>query len=179
VQDEAFISRTEGKVLLEYCTQGRRTLKLWEAKRDGTLETTFDGDGAILAQQLFGVTNTESRIKDVMGAASASAVRERAYEEVRLNKACPHCGEARLVRSAHSASHGKNVLVMPVYDCDSCHKQSYHLTDEYLAFMVDSNKHLFEDKERADLEKDRQAFLHELKEYIIRIFAAKHVARIR
>jgi DNA-directed RNA polymerase subunit M/transcription elongation factor TFIIS len=177
--DAAFIARSAGKVLLEYNTQGRKTIKLWEEKHGGTLETTFNCDGAILAQKLLGGTTPEQRIKSTLGAASAPSALEKAYEEVKLNRQCPNCGEARLVRFADSIVSSKDLPVMPIYRCTACKKRSYYLTDEYLEFLVANNTTLFDPKERAELEKDRHAFMNELKEYIIRIFAAKHIARIR
>ena len=104
---------------------------------------------------------------------------EKAYEEVKLNRQCPHCGETSLVRFADSVVASKDLPVMPLYSCSVCKKRSYYLTDEYLEFLVKNNASLFEGAELAELEKDSQAFMHEIKEYIIRIFAAKHIERIR
>jgi hypothetical protein len=177
--DAAYIARSAGKVMLEYSTQGRKTIKLWEEKRDGTLETTFDCEGAILAQQLLDKADPEQRARSTLSAASVPSALEKAYEEVRLNRQCPHCSEASLVRFAGSVSASKELPVMPIYCCSACNKRSYYLTDEYLEFLVTNNKALFAGAELAEFDRDSKAFMHELKEYIIRIFAAKHIPRIR
>ena len=147
--------------------------------RQGLLETTFDCNGAILAQQLLQSATPEPHIKSTLESVSVQSALEKAYEEVKLNKPCPHCGEARLARSADSIASVEKLPVMPVYSCSACNKQSYYLTDEYLEFLVAHNATLFDPKEQAELEKDKKAFIHELNEYIIRIFATKHLTRIR
>ncbi len=196
---EAFIARSAGKVLLECGNRGRKTFMLWEDKVGGTLETTFDCEGAVLTQQLLKNTTSEQCIGLTLGAASSSVL-EKAYEEVKLNKPCPSCGAVRLVRSADSISSSRSLPVMPIYCCTACNKQSYHITEEYLEFTVSQylqhlesvlgsahgispEEHEAIEKDRQEfvqkLQEDRQSFIHELKENIIRIYAMKHIERIR
>lgn len=130
-------------------------------------------------QQLLNSTTAEQCMNLTLSAASVHTASEKTYEEVKLNRQCPHCGGTSLVRFANSVMTSKELPVMPIYSCNACTKRSYYLTDEYLAFLVKNNKALFEGAELAELEKDSQAFMHEMKEYIIRIFATKHIARIR
>lgn len=112
-----------------------------------------------------------------LGAEALAKASEKPYEDVRLARPCPSCGSPGLMR--YSDAFSKEAPVMPTYYCSACKKRGYYLTDEYLEFLVDNNIALFNDAELRELTQDRSAFVSELKEYIIRIFAAKHVARIR
>jgi len=60
-----------------------------------------------------------------------------------------------------------------------CKAKSYYLTDEYLEFLVDSNYNMFSDDEQREIERDKNAFLKELRAYIIRIFASKKIQSIK
>lgn len=78
------------------------------------------------------------------------------------------------------AFRSKNTMpVMPLYYCTNCSKQSYYLTNTYLEYLIYNNKGLFTNKEQVELQNDEEAFIAELKEYIIRIFASKKIMQIK
>ena len=152
---------------------------MWENVGDDLLETTFDSCGAVLQQQLLklGELKLESRINEVLRSASITTTEDKPYEEVRLMKPCPGCGNDSLVRSAKSVS-GDALPIVPTYTCKDCNAKSYHLKTEYLEHLVDVNKGLFDHDELLEHDKNRGAFIKELEEYILRIFASKKIKRI-
>lgn len=168
-----------GAVQLEFLSQNRRNTVQWELVNGAVLESLFDADGGILRQKLH-----ENSSKEGMSATSALLERfaekegifvmgEREFREIKLKKGCPKCGKEELKRELSP------VPVMPIYICSDCDSRSYHLTDDYLEYLVENNKELFDGKELQEMSGSREKFTAELKEYVIRIFASKRIACIK
>jgi transposase-like protein len=176
----AFISRSGNATKLEYRAKGSDIIRLWEQEAKGTVETTFDGEGAVLKRQLLELDKgqLDKRIQQELYSASVYTTEERPYEEVRLKKACPNCGSDALSRCTKSVS-GGGMPVMPLYLCSNCNKKSYYLTTAYLEYLVRSNISLFAKEELPELDRNGKEFVKELEEYILRIFASKKIMRIR
>ncbi len=177
----AFVSTDpKGKMRLEFSSQGEKRIRLWEAHKDNVLETTFDANGSILVQKLLMPEKDvmKRRLHESLKEANASETKEKPFEEVKLNKSCPKCGEYRLSRYVESYASKWEIPVMPLYHCLNCNTKSYYLTEHYLGYLVDTKKELFSEAELSEMERNKSAFINELKGYIIRIFASKKIMSI-
>ncbi len=179
--NEATLSRNgAGKVKLEYAHDGQKRTVLWEPLGSGTVETIFDGEGAIALQRIFSdKIDKEAQVARFIKAEKIAGVRQGDYSEIRFNKKCPTCGADSLQRLAETISDSSKMPVMPIYVCGSCKGKSYYLTDSYLEHLISNNVDLFEENERKALDSDKGAFVKEIKEYIIRIFASKRIMCIK
>ncbi len=180
IEGVAFVSKDKGRVRLEYSAKGIAVVKQWEEKGKRILETVFDENGAVLQQKLLDMEGNglEALIERELKEAAAREVKSMPYEDVKLKKPCPSCGSSSLERLDRSVS-GDELPVVPIYLCKSCGKKSYHLTTRYLDYLISRNKNLFAQGELAKLDDNHDAFVNELEEYILRIFASKKIMRIR
>ncbi|HII10404.1 MAG: hypothetical protein ABSE71_02545 [Candidatus Micrarchaeaceae archaeon] len=178
----AFISSNgKGQVKLEYIHNGNDRILTWSARGSKTLETAYDATGAILVQKVVdldseGIAKTT---KDILNATGLEAAQKTEFIEVRLKKPCPKCGEYALASHAEAFPRSEEVPIMPIYYCTSCKGRGYYLTDQYLEYLVENNRELFSEQEVSALSSDKGAFLGELRENIIRIFASKRIMRIK
>jgi len=101
------------------------------------------------------------------------------YKRVRLDKVCPACKKDALERQLDAVNTIKEIPIIPLYVCSDCGERSYYLTKEYLLYLVETKRELFDKGEAAEYEKDSKKFVDELKEYVIRIFASKRILCIR
>jgi hypothetical protein len=173
----------DGRVRMDYVHDGLHRSATWEPLEGGLLETVFDSSGAILRRELFGAMSgpaaTDARIQQFSRDNGITPIlSSQEYKPVKISKECPSCKNAAL-RVHFGVEDGGVVPVMPVYICASCNGRSYHITDEYLDFLVSGKKDLFSKEELKEMEATREAFRKELKEYIIRIFASKRIMCIR
>ncbi|MGI0134369.1 MAG: hypothetical protein ACREBW_05375 [Candidatus Micrarchaeaceae archaeon] len=178
---DAYISKGNGATKLEYHENGSRVTKLWERKGDRVLESTFNDEGAILLQELKEINEAgvNERVQSILNSAGVISAREKPYEEIRLSRQCPKCSNIGLTRHVDAFSASQEIPVMPLYHCRSCSSKSYYLTDSYLEHLVLNNKGMFDVKELSELDVNKQAFMEELKAYIIRIFASKRIMCIK
>jgi hypothetical protein len=178
----AFVSKDEkGKVKLEYNQQGEQRIRLWEMHEGATLETTFDSYGSILAQRVMKLDTDliKNQITETLKEAQISGTKEKPFSDVKFSKPCPKCGEYTLSRYVEAFSSKKEIPIMPLYYCSNCKSQSYHMTNNYLEFLVQNNTGLFSEEELLEMKKDKSAFMVELKGYIISIFASKKIMNIK
>ncbi len=179
MEDVMFSRGPNGEAKFEYMAGGESRTLLIEPLNEGVLKTLYDREGGVLKQIAVGgdddlmVNEIYEVIKD------SRSVRKVPYNEVMLNKLCPHCGVGQLRRVREPAGDIKGVPVVPTYVCTSCGGKSYHLTDAHLRSMVNENRSLFTDEELNALNANEEEFLKELKEYIIRIFASKKIIAIK
>lgn len=174
----AFLSKGEGRVKLEYSSDGISVVKQWENRGKRILETVFDGNGAVLEQQLLDIDGSGLDGMIERELRSMKEVKSKPYEDVKLKKPCPSCGNLSLERCDRAVSGGA-VPVVPMYLCKGCGKMSYHLTTRYLGYLIGKNKNLFAQDELAKMDDNHDAFVNELEEYILRIFASKKIMRIK
>ncbi|MDE1834964.1 MAG: hypothetical protein KGH64_06545, partial [Candidatus Micrarchaeota archaeon] len=78
-----------------------------------------------------------------------------AYTSVAINTKCASCKLVGLERELDKTHPSKitNVPVLPIFVCKNCGQRHYSLTDEYLRYMVTSNKGLFEQEEMKAVEE--------------------------
>ncbi|MEM0149676.1 MAG: hypothetical protein QXW10_02150, partial [Candidatus Micrarchaeaceae archaeon] len=167
----AVLSKSSSAYKLELNAGGKKYAITWEQRGGGTLKIMFNRDGAITMQEYSRLSSEEieKEINRILEGNSITDISNGTYKEVRLDRACPKCGTRRLRLASSSPS--STVPVMPIYICESCGAKSYYLTDEDLEYLVSRHGDLFTEEERKELDASSEAFLKELKEYIIRIFA--------
>jgi len=178
---EALLSESPKHALkLEYQFEGRAITVLWERLwSKAALKTTFDSEGGILDQRII---RLDKSLEETVGSFIESEtllVKKTDYKKVKLNKNCPSCGSQSLVRYAEHVSNPEEIPTVPKYLCADCNSESYYLTDSYLNRLVDEHPHLFSEGELSNRNRNSEAFIRELKEYIIKIFAAKKVLTIK
>ena len=160
--------------------ENEQRIRLFEQRNDVVIDTLFDGDGAILMQQIVKNERPLNSIAyDIMRENNILSARETNYTKVRLNKKCPKCDDEGLLRYMDAFSSKNELPIMPLYYCNKCSTKSYHLTDNYLKFLVEKNNGLFSSGEILEMNSDRNGFLEELRSYIIRIFASKRIMCIK
>ncbi len=171
----------ERTIKLQYGAEGKEETVLWEYIRQAhALQTSFNAEGGITDQKLLNLERYAIRdLVDDFIERNGIDAREGVFEEVKLGKQCPHCGKLALKRYAQGLSEPSSVPIMPMYACTECKGQSYFLTDEYLDVLIKKHKDMFEPGELEELSKNEQTFIKEVKEYIIRVFAAKKVLNIK
>jgi hypothetical protein len=174
----ALVSKDEkGRMKLEYLQGKEQRIRLWEPFKDGILETTFDNNGYVLLQKLLKSESDvlKSRLYESLHEAGANGTKEIAFSDVKLKRPCPNCKEYKLSRYVEAFATKSEVPIIPIYYCTNCKTQSYHITNSYLEYLVENNSSLFSDTELLELKGDKNAFVTELKGYIIRIFASKKI----
>ena len=156
----------------------RRVTRLWEQRNGTVLETTFGARGEIIMQRLLSGNRTTSDYFNEAVAETGTTPKHVDFKPVLLEKRCPKCGSEALVRKIEAFS-GIEIPVMPLYYCKSCKSESFYLTDEYLNYLIDNNKEMFEKEETEKMVSDREEFAAELRRHIISIFASKKITNIK
>ena len=165
-------SSREGKFRIDYTSNGKWLIEEFETiKEKQILETTYNANGEILNQKF--LKGATTMLANSFASKLGSKVLTKNYEEIKLAKPCPVCNKNALKKEKIS------IPIVPTYICDSCGAKSYNLTNEYLSKLAYENIHLFSDLEIKELKENNQKFMNELKEYIIRIFASKHITNIK
>ncbi len=167
-----------GIVKLEYTDSGLVLIKTWEKlQNNSVLETLFSQAGAILDQAVHPAGEPKSYAIQFINGAHLELLPAH-YEEVRLGKNCPRCS-GNLTRAAQDGLKTNNIPVMPIYICISCSAKSYYLTSRYLERLVERKESLFSDDEIGLYKDDTESFINDLKQYINRVFASKHIYEIK
>ncbi|MGC8699677.1 MAG: hypothetical protein ACP5HW_02475 [Candidatus Micrarchaeia archaeon] len=153
-----------------------RRFAIGEELKNGSLVTLFDENGNVLDQKRF-KTSVEESVESYIGPIK---IVESEYKSVEVNAVCPKCGKRSIKRELDIVDTKKleNVPEVPVYVCTSCGHAFYSITKEYLRKLAKEHAELFTEEEEKEREKDEEAFVNELNEYIIRIFASKKIMRI-
>ncbi|MCL5680179.1 MAG: hypothetical protein M1465_02475 [Candidatus Marsarchaeota archaeon] len=169
------------KVKLEYEAEDGTVVVLWEPKEGKyLLQTSFDGSGAILDQRLLKLeSHSQNEVIEAFLESNGIEPKESVYESIEFNGSCPSCSTPALVRYASIEGKASKIPIMPIYTCKNCGTKAYHLTDKYLKKLVASNKGLFENVDMQEFAADEQKFINELEAYIIRIFASKHILKVK
>ncbi|MGC8537875.1 MAG: hypothetical protein ACP5MZ_02725 [Candidatus Micrarchaeia archaeon] len=171
-------SKGKDKYRIDYSSGENLFVETFEDVRIGILETSFDANGEVLDQKLLKKeVGIEEAARSFLRGVSGE-IKLAEYAEVEIAKACPKCGSTNVKRDIDALKEG-GIPMVPRYVCTDCGAHSYRLTDKYLEKLVYSNRHMFSKEELDALDRDSAAFMKELKEYIIRIFASKKIMEIR
>jgi hypothetical protein len=158
---------------VDYCESGRPVTEVFEGYNGCVLKTVYNREGEILDRVLFRSDKTAKELSEGLANAKGSPVSVE-YREKEIEKRC-RCG-GRLKREDTVPV---NAPVVPAYACLSCNARYFNITDEYLAKLIRYNKGLFDDREREELEGSPEEFKSELKDHIIKIYASKHIMKIK
>jgi ribosomal protein L37AE/L43A len=163
-----------------YVKDGVRKYSLFEGIKKGTLVTEFNEYGEVLGQKLLNENDVLKVIDENLSGEGYTISAKESYEGIEVNAECPFCKEKSIRRELDLAdiSNIESVPVVPTYVCTKCKRKFYSLTDSYLEALVEGKKNLFSEDELKELAANKEKFINELQEYIIRIFASKRITRI-
>ena len=164
-----------------YSFDNQKEFAIAEKTSLGILLSKFNEHGEILDQKYSRGNEFLPALKNYISHVGEISTRDSAYKHVEVNAKCVSCNDRNIKRELDLVPArliGK-VPVVPIYVCISCKKKYYSMSDRYLTTLVHANETFFEPEERKLKEKDEGAFVKELEEYIIRIFASKKITLIR
>ena len=168
----------DGSMRLDLIDRTRMVTRLWEQRNGNVLETTFGAHGEIITQRLLSGGRMAAEYFNDAVAETGTTPKPVDFKPIKLEKRCPKCESDALVRKIEAFS-GIGIPVMPIYYCSSCKAESFYLTDEYLGYLMDNNKEMFEKEEAEKMASDRAEFAAELRRHIISIFASKKIMNIK
>lgn len=171
----------DGRLKADFYRDNEKLTVLSEKIKGGFLVTEFNCDGEVLLQSLESIDNGISALKRHLSIDdSCNIVDTEAYEGINVNAECSKCGKRNIRRELDMLDTEalSKIPTMPMFVCTSCGQRFYSLTDNYLKELIHSSIDLFTEEELAEKGKDEDAFVNELKEYIIRIFASKKVMKV-
>ncbi len=163
-----------------YSVEGKQCLCIAEPTKRGVLITQFSDSGEILNQVYSKGGKVDSLLYAYLGSAfNPKVIEVDSYSRIALKVHCTNC-KGRVVRELDLKKPEEidDVPVIPIFSCESCRKRYYHISDRYLRHLVEGNPDMFEKDELAEKEKDNDAFINTLKEYIVRVFASKKISRL-
>jgi hypothetical protein len=171
----------DGRLRTEKYGDGGGSFCVAEKLASGTLITEFKANGEVLNQAYSKVKEGEGALSEYLGPiASIELVEVPAYELVVVAASCTKCGTETIARDLDRQDTRKvyKVPVIPLFVCSTCKTRFYSLTDAYLKRLIEGNVSLFEKGEIEQRDKNEMEFVHELHEYIIRIFASKRIHKL-
>ena len=171
----------EERVRTDNYGEGGGSFCIAERLISGTLVTEFKATGEVVNQAYSKKKETDSALAEYFGPDASIEFFDRpSYEPVKVMASCTKCGTETIDRDLdrRDTRTVSKVPVVPIYVCRTCKTRFYSLTDAYLKRLVESNVSLFDEGEIKEREKNEMEFVHELHEYIIRIFASKRIHKL-
>ncbi|MEM3503824.1 MAG: hypothetical protein QW134_06340 [Nitrososphaeria archaeon] len=174
-ESQAYISYESNIIRVDCIIEGKNITKVFERVSKGILEVEYNDNGSIIHQKLVDpAKKLEDEAKEYLLNIKAKKIITKPYSDVKLNKKCPNCGSISLERIKDG-----DISIMPIYTCKICGARSYDLTLEYLENLIKENILLFSDEEQKELEHNHAAFVTELNDYILKIYASKKIMHIK
>ena len=165
----------------KYSTRDGESFSVAERLISGALVTEFKANGEVVNQVYSKTKEAGSALSEYLGHdASLEFIDIPAYEPVKISANCTKCGTDTIERELDRQDTRTvyRVPVVPIFVCRTCSTRFYSMTDSYLKRLIDNNVLLFEDNENEQRKKNEAEFVHELHEYIIRIFASKRIHKL-
>lgn len=166
-----------------YTSDGELVFAIAEKTAQGVLISEFSANGEIIDQIYRKSTEVLKEIGERLGRIDKEIVIEdvSSFAPVKGNATCDACQGTEIVREFDllDASKVSEVPVVPIFVCTKCKKRFYSMGGKYLRKLIARNPELFEGEELRVKEKDEAAFVHEIQEYMIRIFASKKLAMMK
>jgi hypothetical protein len=179
--DVVYVYKTKGRYRsMSYVSNGEKGFCVAEQTRKGALVTEFNEHGVAVNQVYHKDVEAESLLKDYLKHVGSVEIRAGDYyERVYSNSACNQCG-GRVVRELDLKEPESiaEVPVVPIFVCTECSKKYYSMSKSYLRHLVNENQDLFEKRDLEEKEKDIDAFINTLNEYIVRVFASKKISKL-
>lgn len=166
-----------------YPLDGQSAFCIAEKGLDGVLVSEFSDKGEVLDQVYKKSDQTFKEIGEFLSPISKELQIEdvEAIQKVATDATCEACKSKEIVREFDLIDISKvsDVPVAPIFVCQNCKKRYYSMSKPYLRKLVERNPWLFEQKEIKERLKDEEAFITEIQEYMIRIFASKKLAMMK
>ncbi len=163
-----------------YTVEGKKRVCIAEPTKKGVLVTQFSDSGEVISQSYSNERSAGPVLSAYLGAQVKTEIVDVGnYEGIELRAKCTEC-RGRIVRELDSKKPEEidEIPTVPIFACSSCKKRFYNISDSYLRHLVESNPEMFEKDELAEKEKDNDAFINTLNQYIVRIFASKKISRL-
>lgn len=165
----------------QYVRAGIIASCLSEPTRNGVLVTELGNNGDVLNQIYTKGGSPYEALSSFMGVGFELSVQDiGAYRPSEVRARCTSCGNGRIVRDLDlkTANEIDEVPVVPLFSCRSCGKRFYSMSDSYLRRLIEGNLHMFDAADLKEKQNSSDAFIYTVKEYIVRVFAAKKIGRL-
>ncbi|MDE1827540.1 MAG: hypothetical protein KGH65_00035 [Candidatus Micrarchaeota archaeon] len=166
-----------------YDASGERVFAVAERTAHGILVSEFNQDGEVVDQAYrksnMALVELASFLKK---AAEELQVEETdQYVSVRVNALCDDCRTDSIRREMEILDPATvtSIPVIPLFVCTRCGKKYYSMHPGYLKNLARRNSELFDGEEEKFRQRDEEAFMREIQEYMIRVFASKKLARMK
>ncbi len=173
IERPVYVSHGSGIYRLDYKDEkGNDAIRTYEESNGHVVYVQYEKDGSVVDQG-FTERPLDDSVKEFL--LSLQDYKEIAadYKEVTLQRKCPKCNSGSLTRIREGS-----FSIVPMYICNACKTKSYHLSNAYLKKLVYEHMSLFESNEKEELVQDEEKFMAELKDYILKIYAAKKIMKI-
>jgi hypothetical protein len=163
-----------------YFVEGKANICIAEPTKKGVLVTQLSEQGEVIDQVYSVGGDVAPTLAAYLGpSVKAKFVEVPRYEGLALRAKCASCN-GRIVRELDSKrpEEIEEVPVIPIFCCVSCQKRFYNISNSYLRKLVELNPDMFEKEDLVEKEKDGDAFINTLNEYIVRVFASKKISKL-
>lgn len=166
-----------------YLSDGERVFATAEKVQQGVLVSEFNESGELL-DQIYKKTDQPLReIAEHLGnfTNEIDVAKAEAHLPIKARAICESCNGKEIVREFDTIDTKKvaNVPVVPIFVCSGCKKRYYSMNPKYLKRLIARNPDLFKPEELKGSDVDEVAFMKEIQEYMIRIFASKKLAMMK
>jgi hypothetical protein len=151
-----------------------------EKTRMGTLITEFKNNGEVTDQVCSLTKDAKAALEEYLkGTGMPDFADSGPYERVAVGVRCTKCsGDIGRELDLKRPEDIGRVPVVPIFICKHCGSKFYSITDSYLRKLISRQVGLFSADELQEMERNQEAFVAEVKEYVIRIFASKKITRL-
>ncbi|MEM0087261.1 MAG: hypothetical protein QW774_02265 [Candidatus Micrarchaeaceae archaeon] len=165
-----------------YNRYGGKCFAVSEKIGGGILISEFGSNGVLMDQIYKRGDEPFSALSEYIAAAGDRLELDSSgkYKQVLLDATCTSCGSRTLVREYDTMGLDgiKSAKVVPIFICKNCGSRFYSISWRYMEKLVSEHIDLFEEDELKKYYSDKKAFMNELNEYVIRIFASKKIIAI-
>jgi len=166
-----------------YSAQDERAFALAEKTAHGVLVSEFSESGEVLDQVYKKSNMTLAEIAGFLKKVADGVQVEEVgkYRTVEVNAICEDCKTKSIKREMDVLDPATvtRIPIVPLFVCTQCGKKFYSIHPRYLKNLVLRNTELFDGDEEKFRQKDETAFMKEIQEYMIRVFASKKLARMK
>ncbi|HVA82870.1 MAG TPA: hypothetical protein VNF06_01775 [Candidatus Aquilonibacter sp.] len=166
-----------------YKSDDENAFAIAEKTHNGVLVSEFNEDGELLDQTYRTSVEPLRAIADHLGnfTNEINVAEAQAHIPLRANAQCDDCKGKDIVREFDivDVKRVANVPIVPIFVCNDCKKRYYSMNPKYLRKLISRNPELFKPEELKEKEADEAAFVKEIQEYMIRIFASKKLAMMK
>ncbi|MDE1855942.1 MAG: hypothetical protein KGH49_01770 [Candidatus Micrarchaeota archaeon] len=166
-----------------YFSNEVRAFAISEKTANGVLVSEFTEEGELL-DQIYKKSNDPmveiaNHVKHIASELTIRSV--ESYSGVEVRAKCDGCNGKSIKREMDLLAPPTilKIPVVPLFVCTNCKKKFYSMTPTYLRKLVARNTEMFEKNELEMRNAGEQAFIDEVQEYMVRVFASKKLTRIK